>query len=83
MNGKFIEEMHTRTPYSSLIKSIRMHKFSVPVFKISSYVRSDYAAFLSLVRLGDRLEMKREGYCHWAIFVGEQFIPVEDQVEGV
>ena len=59
-----------------------MHKLPVPVFKISSYVRSDYAAFLSLVRLGDRLEMKREGYCHWAIFVGEQFIPVEDQVEG-
>jgi len=42
-------------------------------------LQSDFAAFLSLVRLGDRLEMKREGYCHWAIFVGEQFIPVEDQ----
>ena len=42
----------------------------------------DYASFLKLVRIGDRLEMKRDGYCHWAIFVGEQFIQVEEEVRG-
>jgi len=40
----------------------------------------DYASFLKLVRIGDRLEMKRDGYCHWAIFVGEQFIQVEEEL---
>ena len=42
--------------------------------------RGDYGAFLSLVRIGDRLEMKRESYCHWAIFVGEQFVEIDEQV---
>jgi hypothetical protein len=42
--------------------------------------RDDYAAFLALVRMGDRLEMKRENYCHWAIYVGEQIIEIDEQL---
>jgi len=41
---------------------------------------SDYAALMKLVRIGDRLELQREGYCHWAIFVGDQFVELDDQV---
>jgi hypothetical protein len=40
----------------------------------------DVAAFLSLAKVGDRLEFQREGYCHWAIYVGEQYIPIDDKV---
>ena len=43
--------------------------------------RSDYAALMKLVRIGDRLELQREGYCHWAIFVGDQFVELDDQVD--
>lgn len=32
---------------------------------------SDYSVFLSLVRPGDLIEFKRDGYCHWAVFIGE------------
>lgn len=42
--------------------------------------RLDSAAFLALAKAGDRLEFHREGYCHWAIYVGEQYIPVDDKV---
>jgi hypothetical protein len=48
-------------------------------FKVWLY-SVDVAAFLSLAKVGDRLEFQREGYCHWAIYVGEQYIPIDDKV---
>eukprot|EP00088_Acartia_fossae_P057287 TRINITY_DN6683_c0_g1_i2.p1 TRINITY_DN6683_c0_g1~~TRINITY_DN6683_c0_g1_i2.p1 ORF type:complete len:236 (-),score=54.96 TRINITY_DN6683_c0_g1_i2:445-1152(-) len=39
---------------------------------------TDYAFFLNLVRIGDRLEFKRNGYCHWAVFVGIQYVVLEE-----
>ena len=42
--------------------------------------RLDRATFLLLVKVGDRLEFQRDGYCHWAIFVGDQYVPVDDKV---
>jgi len=41
---------------------------------------TDYGSLKKLARVGDRLELQREGYCHWAIFVGDQFVELEDQV---
>jgi len=41
-------------------------------------IGADYAFFLDLVRIGDRLEMKRNGYCHWAVFVGIQYVILEE-----
>jgi len=38
----------------------------------------DYPFFLNLVRIGDRLEMKRQGYCHWVVFVGVQYVILEE-----
>jgi len=32
------------------------------------------------VRVGDRLEMKRDKYCHWGIYMGEQILDIDDQV---
>ncbi|XP_023335370.1 uncharacterized protein LOC111706688 isoform X1 [Eurytemora carolleeae] len=42
--------------------------------------REDYGAFLRLVRVGDRLEMKRDKYCHWGIYMGEQILDIDDQL---
>jgi len=41
-------------------------------------IGTDYAFFLDLVRIGDRLEMKRNGYCHWAVFVGIQYVVLDE-----
>ena len=41
---------------------------------------TDSGPFLALAKLGDRLEFRRDGYCHWAIYVGEQYIPIDDKV---
>jgi len=43
----------------------------------------DYAFFLNTVRIGDRLEMKRQGYCHWAVFVGVQYVVLDDDAPHV
>ena len=31
----------------------------------------DYSVFLSQLKPGDLIEFKRDGYCHWSVYVGE------------
>ena len=38
---------------------------------------------MNTVRIGDRLEMKRQGYCHWAVFVGVQYVVLDDDAPHV
>ena len=33
--------------------------------------RTDFSVFIKLLRPGDLIEFKRDGYCHWAVYIGE------------
>ena len=35
---------------------------------------SDYNVLLSIAKPGDLLEFQREGYCHWAVYIGDHVI---------
>lgn len=37
-------------------------------------LRSDCNVLLSIAKPGDLLEFKREGYCHWAVYIGDHVI---------
>ena len=36
----------------------------------SNFFRTDTAFFLSLLRPGDLVEFERDGYQHWAVYIG-------------
>ena len=42
----------------------------------TEYRRTDYPALVSLLRPGDLLEFQREGYQHWAVYVGEHALEI-------
>ena len=34
--------------------------------------RTDFLDFVELLKKGDLVEFSRAGYCHWAVYIGEQ-----------
>jgi len=55
--------------------------FNVGLISEWHQMGTDYSVFLQLLRPGDLVEFKRDGYCHWAVFIGEHAL-VENS-EGV
>lgn len=46
-------------------------KYNVGVISEWHHRGTDYSVFLSLLRPGDLLEFEREGYQHWAVYIGD------------
>eukprot|EP00092_Neocalanus_flemingeri_P093169 GFUD01118391.1.p1 GENE.GFUD01118391.1~~GFUD01118391.1.p1 ORF type:complete len:278 (-),score=72.29 GFUD01118391.1:285-1118(-) len=46
-------------------------KYNVGVISEWHQVGTDYHVFLTQLRPGDLIEFKRDGYCHWAVYIGE------------
>ena len=37
----------------------------------------DTNSFLALLKPGDLIEFQREGYCHWAVYIGDHALPAD------
>eukprot|EP00092_Neocalanus_flemingeri_P018449 GFUD01019968.1.p1 GENE.GFUD01019968.1~~GFUD01019968.1.p1 ORF type:complete len:278 (+),score=71.95 GFUD01019968.1:69-902(+) len=46
-------------------------KYNVGVISEWHQVGTNYSVFLTQLRPGDLIEFKRDGYCHWAVYIGE------------
>jgi len=46
-------------------------KYNVGLISEWHQMGEDYSVFLSLLKPGDLIEFKRDGYCHWSVYVGE------------
>eukprot|EP00092_Neocalanus_flemingeri_P030091 GFUD01032668.1.p1 GENE.GFUD01032668.1~~GFUD01032668.1.p1 ORF type:complete len:278 (-),score=77.25 GFUD01032668.1:266-1099(-) len=46
-------------------------KYNVGVISEWHQMGTDYSVFLKQLRPGDLIEFKRDGYCHWAVYIGE------------
>lgn len=42
--------------------------------RVKTFPRMDTAFFLSLLKPGDLVEFQRDGYQHWAVFIGKLII---------
>lgn len=46
-------------------------KYNVGVISEWHSMGTDYRVFIKLLKPGDLIEFKRDGYCHWAVYIGE------------
>ena len=45
------------------------------------FSKEDVPLFLSVLRPGDLLEFQRNGYCHWAVYIGEFFFDNSSHIQ--
>ena len=46
-------------------------RYNVGVISEWHELDTDHGAMMALARPGDLLEFQREGYCHWAVYIGD------------
>lgn len=50
---------------------VEERKYHVGVISEWHQRGTDFSVFIKLLRPGDLIEFKRDGYCHWAVYIGE------------
>jgi len=58
-------------------------KYNVGVISEWHRMGTDYNVFLMMVKPGDLIEFKRDGYCHWAVYIGEHALAEDTDGEGL
>jgi len=58
-------------------------RYNVGVISEWHQMGTDYSVFLKLLRPGDLIEFKRDGYCHWAVFIGEHALAENSETDDL
>lgn len=85
-DGEPVDERHSANyggyPQGTLPDGSGRRVFNVGILSEWHQRGTDMSSFLCLLRPGDLIEFKREGYCHWGVYIGDHALTEGQEDDG-